>query len=145
MKRMLPLLIVALFFICNPTNGQEIKNLVLTDHLSGSSKLGYGKPKPAPAKENFTLVTEGKGTQVMVFADLIPDENLQDPYILKFIAYKIVNGKDEWIDDRELPTKNTAGYTLTAFNFFEPGTYKIVVTDHTGTKILSQQKFTILK
>lgn len=124
---------------------QTVTKLTITDNLAASSKFGYGKPKPAAAKEIFTILPD-KGTQVLFYADMTPSDSLPEEFRLKFTAYKTESDKEEWIDDRELKVKRTATYALTAINFFNEGNYKIVVTkaDVPGS-ILASGTFTITK
>lgn len=146
MKTILKALIVLAFLtLATRSKAQQVSKMIITDRFSGTTKVTMGKPKPAPAKTNFQLVSDEKGTQVMVYVDLVPDENLPDPYILKFFAYKIVNGKSEAVDDRELPTKKSATYALSAFNFFEEGSYKVIVTDQSGKQNLAEGGFTVTR
>lgn len=146
MKKSLNYVITVLFTVfCLGSTAQEVSKMTLTDHFAGSSKVTMGKPKPGPAKSTYQLLNDEKGTQVMIFVDLIPNESAQDPCVLKFTAYKIVQGKSEYVDDRELPLKSKATYALSAFNFFEEGNYKIVVTDQSGKKNLAEQSFSITR
>jgi hypothetical protein len=138
-----PFVFVLFMLVAGKNYAQEVSRMTITDHFAGSTKVTMGKPKPAPAKDKFVLVSDDKGTQVMIYLDMIPNPQLPNPYILKFTAYKIVNGKNEVVDDRDLPVKNTAGYALSAFNFFEEGNYKIVVTDQSGKNILSEGSFIV--
>jgi hypothetical protein len=123
---------------------QEVSKLIITDNLAASNKFGYGKPKPSPPKEVFTLI-EDKGTQVVFFADVVPSTDLPDKYTLKFTAYKTDSGKDEWVDDREMEMKKTSAYTVIAFNFFEAGHYKMIISSGITQKQLAQGTFTIEK
>ena len=125
-------------------HAQEVKKLIITDNLASANKVSFGKPKPAAPKDQFVLAVEDKGTQVLFYVDLVPNPDIK-PYILKFTAYKTGNGKDELVDEKELPTKNTAGYALMAFNFFETGKYKVIVTDETGKKFYTAGEFSVIK
>lgn len=143
MKRVL--LFVFALSVCTYAKAQTISKLTITDNLASSSKFGYGKPKPAAAKEEFEMIEE-KGTQVLFYADVAPSEELPDIYKLLFTAYKINSGKDEWIDERILDVKKTSTYALTAVNFFDSGIYKIVITRNDNKDdILAEGNFTILK
>ncbi|HNQ61774.1 MAG TPA: hypothetical protein PKJ62_05240 [Bacteroidia bacterium] len=127
------------------SKAQTISKLTITDNLAASSKFGYGKPKPAEPKDEFVMI-EDKGTQVLFYADVTPSESLPDAYKLVFTAYKMSSGKDEWVDERLLDVKKTSTYALTAVNFFDTGTYKIVITNNNDKeKILAEGNFKILK
>lgn len=145
LKRLFIVPLAAFLLLCQYVNAQEITKMTITDHLAGSVKVSMGKPKPAPAKTHFQLTSQDKGTQVMIFADLVPNTELTNPYVIKFTAYKLIGGKQEHVDDRELPVKNSATYALSAFNFFEEGNYKIVATDQSGKKVLAEGSFTVGK
>ena len=133
------------FAICLSSEAQTISKLIITDNLAASSKSGYGKPKPAEPKEEFEMI-EAKGTQVLFYAEMTPSETLPEIYKLVFTAYRMNAGKDEWVDERLLDVKRTSTYALTAVNFFDIGTYKIVITnDNDKEKILAEGNFKILK
>lgn len=141
--RLKALVFFTLIVISYTSRAQEVARMVITDHLASSNKVSMSKPKPAAAKENFRLVSDEKGTQVMIYLDMIPKENLPDLYVLKFFAFKVVNGKNEPVDDRELPVKKSATFALSAFNFFDEGSYKIIVTDQSEKQNLAEGVFTI--
>lgn len=144
MKR-LPYLIVLLILTATCGIAQTVSKLTITDNLAASSKFGYGKPKPAAAKQVFSILPD-KGTQVLFYADLVSSDSLPEEYKLKFTAYKTGGEKEEWVDDRELNVKKTASYSLTAINFFKEGQYKIVVTPaNDQQKILASGTFSIIK
>lgn len=137
--------LVVLFFWGANLSAQSVSKLTVTDNLAASSKFGYGKPKPAAPKATFTMLPE-KGTQVLFYTDLVPSDTLPDEFMLKFTAFKMNGGKDEWVDDRELKVKKMATYSLTAINFFNEGNYKIVVTRADNPQnILASGTFTINK
>ncbi len=140
-KIFLPFLLLLIIGYCQ---AQTITKLTITDNLSSSSKFGYGKPKPAPAKDQFEMIDE-KGTQVLFYTEITPSETLPEMYQLVFTAYKVISGKDEWVDERLLDVKKTSTYALTAVNFFEAGQYKIVITTNEKKEnILAQGNFTVL-
>ncbi|TAH43004.1 MAG: hypothetical protein EYC69_04045 [Bacteroidetes bacterium] len=139
------LLIVMLLFVCGQSQAQTVAKLTITDNLAASSKFGYGKPKPAPAKDQFEMI-EDKGTQVLFYADVTPSETLPDAYRLLFTAYKLSSGKNEWVDERMLDLKKTSTYALTAVNFFDSGDYKIVITSGDNKDVvLAEGNFSIYK
>jgi len=138
-------LFIVLLAFCNHSHAQNVSKLTITDNLAASSKFGYGKPKPAPAKDQFEMIEE-KGTQVLFYADVTPSESLPEIYKLSFTAYKISSGKDEWVDERTLDLKKTSTYALTAVNFFDSGDYKIVITPSDNKDlILAEGNFSIHK
>lgn len=127
------------------SDAQTISKLTITDNLAAASKFGYGKPKPAPAKDHFEMIEE-KGTQVLFFADMTPSETLPETYSLVFTAYNTSSGKDEWVDERLIDLKKTSTYALTAVNFFQSGTYKIIITTNNNKdNILAEGVFTVMK
>ncbi len=138
-------LFIILIFLCGQSQGQTVVKLTITDNLAASSKFGYGKPKPAPAKDQFEMIEE-KGTQVLFYADVTPSESLPDVYRLLFTAYRLNSGKNEWVDERLLDLKKTSTYALTAVNFFDSGDYKIVITSSENKDIvLAEGIFSIHK
>ncbi len=143
MTRIILIVTLLLFSLC--CEAQTISKLTITDNLAASSKFGYGKPKPAPAKDQFEMVEE-KGTQVLFYADIVPSETSTEVFKLLFVAYRTDGGKDEWVDERLLDIKKTSTYALTAVNFFTEGSYKVIVTNNENkNQILAQGNFTILK
>ena len=135
-------IVLSLSIFCH---AQTISKLTITDNLSASSKFTVGKPKPAAAKDQFELI-EDKGTQVLFYTDLNPDESLPETYTLLFTAYLLKGGSEVWVDERLLNVKRTASFAKTAVYFFDPGQYKIVVTkDSNKEVILAKGDFTILK
>jgi len=136
---------ICLLLLSVSLEAQTISKLTITDNLSSSSKFGYGKPKPAAPKSHFVMMEE-KGTQVLFYAELLPEELLPDSYNLVFTAYKDFQGKETWVDERVLGVKKSSGYALTAMNFFETGEYKVFITvDNNKDKILAEGKFTVAK
>ena len=126
-------------------SAQKVSKLTITDNLSANNKFSYGKPKPAAPKDHFYLLTE-KGTQVLCYAELNSTDSISlVSQTLKFTAYKTDSGKDEWIDDRVIKVKIGGTYVMTAFNFFNVGNYKIVISPEEGTEILAQGSFLISK
>ncbi len=124
---------------------QIVSRMVITDNLSSSSKLTYGKPKPAEAKSEF-FITEEKGTQVLIYTDLLNDEVNAETFKLLFTAYKTGKEKEEWVDDRIIDVKKSSSYSLTAFNFFEEGSYRITVCrNESRSKILAEGMFQVKK
>ncbi len=139
------LFLISLLLLTLSLEAQTISKLTITDNLSSSSKFGYGKPKPAAPKDHFVMMEE-RGTQVLFYADMLPEELLPDSYNLVFTAYKEYQGKETWIDERVLAVKKSSAYALTAINFFETGNYKVLITAETNKdKILAEGKFTIGK
>lgn len=138
------LLLVCVFVTLSVT-AQKITKLTITDNLSASSRFSYGKPKPAAPKDHFYLLTD-KGTQVLFFAELSPEDSASTPpRSLRFTAYKTDSGKDVWVDDRTIDVKAGGTYVMTAFNFNETGNFKVVITPEGAETILSQGTFVITK
>ncbi len=137
--------LLALLLSVTFCSAQKVSKLIITDNLSTNNKFSYGKPKPAAPKDHFYLLTE-KGTQVLCYAELNSTDSINlVSQTLKFTAYKTDSGKDEWIDDRVIKVKIGGTYVMTAFNFFDIGNYKIVITQEEGTEILAQGSFLISK
>lgn len=128
---LLQLLFITLLW--SPLAAQTVSKLVVTDNLAASSKFGYGKPKPAAPKEVFTILPE-KGTQVLVYTELVPSDELAETYSIWFSVYLVKGGEEKWVDDRVMQVKKTASHTLTAFNLFETGEYSIKVSTHSPPK-----------
>jgi len=137
-----------IFIFCVSTymaNAQKVSKLTITDNLSTAGRFTLGKAKPAAPRDTFYLLTE-KGTQVLFYADLINTDSLQLTHpSLKFTAYKDINGKFEWVDDRVIDVKTDATFVMTAINFFSTGSYKILITPEETADSLSQGTFTITK
>lgn len=124
---------------------QTVSKLIITDNLAAQSKFGYGKPKPAAPKDHFIILPD-KGTQVLFFAEMDTTKSPEKAYKLKFSAYRTNDNKIEWIDERDVDMKATSSVALSAFNFFDEGNYKIVVTPVSDLKnVLSEATFVISK
>ena len=138
-------LILIFFVLTTSSKAQTISKLTITDNLSSASRFTLGKAKPAAARDTFYLLTE-KGTQVLFYAELTNTDSssLVHPS-LKFTAYKDINGKFEWVDDRVIEVKRDATYSMTAINFFTTGSFKILVTPEESRDTLAQGVFTITK
>lgn len=142
-KNKLLILLLSIFAIT--ANAQKVAKLTITDNLSANGRFTLSKPKPAAPRDTFYLLTE-KGTQVLFYAELqnTDSTSLIHPSI-KFTAYKDMNGKFEWVDDRTIEVKRDATYSMTAINFFTTGSFKLVVTPEESGEILAQGFFTIIK
>ena len=138
------LVLTVLLTFCTTSFSQKLSRFVITDNLASSVKFGYGKPKPGPAKSRFVILPE-HGTQVLCYADIQSDEQVPELYKLKFTAFKMENGKETWVDDRVFDGKKTSTYALIAFNFFETGKYKIVVTGKDEKEILLSGELEVVK
>jgi len=140
------MLIFALLNFCfaGISSSQKITKFIITDNLASSVKFGYGKPKPAPPKDHFLIKPE-RGTQVLCYIDIEQEPQASAPFIYKFSAFKIVNGKDVWVDERVFNGKPTNTYALIAFNFFEEGKYKIVITGKDETQAIAQAELQVAK
>ncbi len=138
-------LILLLSLISFSAKAQKVSKLTITDNLSTAGRFTLGKPKPAAPRDTFYLLTE-KGTQVLFYAELqgTDSASLIHP-TLKFTAYKDLNGKSEWVDDRVIDVKKDGTYVMTAFNFFTTGSFKIIISPEESNEILAQGIFTITK
>lgn len=129
----------------NSATAQKVAKLTITDNLSTSGRFTLAKSKPAAPKDTFYLLTE-KGTQVLFYADLQnTDSSSLVHRSLKFVAYKNINGKFEWVDDKILEVKADNTYVMTAMNFFTTGAFKIVVTPEESNEVLAEGLFAITK
>ena len=126
-------------------SAQSVSKLTITDNLSTAGRFTPGKAKPAAPKDTFYLLTE-KGTQVLFYANLQNTDSVSlVNTTLKFTAYKDMNGKFEWVDDKVINVNINDTYVMTAFNFFSIGSFKIEITPEESREIMAQSVFTITK
>ncbi len=131
--------------ILNSVSAQKVSKLTITDNLNTNSRFTLGKAKPAAPRDTFYLLSE-KGTQVLFFAALQNSDSVSFVHhAVKFTAYKEINGKFEWVDDKVLNLKMDETYVMTAFNFFATGSFKIIITPEESSEILAQGVFAITK
>jgi hypothetical protein len=137
---------LVIFLLCAvAASGQKVSKLTVTDNLSNAGRFTLGKAKPAAPKDHFYLLSD-KGSQVLFYAELESTDSASLVHSsVKFTAYKDVNGKDEWVDDRVIEIKKDATYVMTAMNFFTTGSFKVVVTPEETNDVLAQGVFTITK
>jgi hypothetical protein len=119
-----------ILFLIQPerTIAQRVSKLTITDNLSAASALSYGTPKPAAPRDQFVLNGD-KGAKVLVYLQLEPDSSLPAGFQFRYLVNRMVASKEEWVDERVLPVKSTAKYSMAAFTLFDPGRYHFVVTD----------------
>jgi hypothetical protein len=120
-------------------------SLIITDNII-TNAFTFEPPKPAAPKSVFK-VAEDKGTQVFFYFNSTGTTDLTKAgYRVRLIAYKTDSGKDEWVNEMTYLLRKDDKYGVVAMNFFNPGNYKITISDNVDrSKLLATGNFSVEK
>jgi len=139
------LLVAVFILILFKASAQVSLSLVITDNLVTNS-FGFDPPKPASPKKDFTL-QGNKGAQVIFYFNANGTGSLpKEGYRVRLIAYHDNGNTDDWKNEMTYVLKKGDKYGIVAMNFFDPGQYKIVLSDNSDkSKVLADGTFNIEK
>ncbi len=136
---------ILLFILTAKANAQVSLSLIITDNIV-TNAFTFDPPKPAAPKSTFS-VGPNKGTQVFFYLNATGTAELESTgYRVRLIAYKTDGETEQWVNEMTYLLKKNDTYGIVAMNFFEPGQYKIAISENADkSKILATGNFSLEK
>jgi len=139
-------MLVLLLLVCSGIRAQVSLSLTITDNII-TNPFSFEPPKPAPAKGVFKTGANDKGTQLFFYFNATGTAEVGGGgYRVRLIAYKTDGGRDEWFNELTYLIKKDDKFGIVAMNFFNPGQYKIVISDNVNkSNVLATGTFSMIK